>query len=167
MRLQQWWREKLSCCLRVDASNVCLINAILFRYFIVRIGFLVLMVAASCLPAGMASEMPSADTVNCYLPVDGGWQIRITDDPAAPRLKPGDAIGVVGEKDNGAHRGSAAWHTTGAVPDDARLHRRPLYPPADRTLVWTKEELAGRQRYPWLRSCQTTCLNADAFHFGR
>ena len=39
--------------------------------------------------------MPPKDTVNCYLPVDGGWQIRITDDPAAPRLKPGSAIGVV------------------------------------------------------------------------
>ena len=32
--------------------------------------------------AGSAdSATPSKDTVNCYLPVDGGWRIRITADP--------------------------------------------------------------------------------------
>ena len=80
--------------------------------------------------AAADSEPPPRDNdiANCYLPIDGGWQIRLTEDPAAARLKPGSAIGV--------------------VVDDARLHRRPLYPPADRTLVWTKEELARRERVP-------------------
>lgn len=80
-------------------------------------------------PAAAASEAIPKDAANCYLPVDGGWRIRITGDPAAPRLKPGSAIGV--------------------VVDDARSHWRPLYPPADRTLVWTKEELARRGRVPF------------------
>ena len=64
--------------------------------------------------AGADSPVPSQETAGCYVPVEGGWQIRISSDPAAPRLKPGAAIGV--------------------VVDDPRTHRRPLYPPADRSL---------------------------------
>ena len=60
--------------------------------------------------------------VGVYTPIRGGWQIRITGDVAAPRPAPGSAIGV--------------------VEGDCRVHRRPLYPPADRSLLWTPEQLA-------------------------
>jgi len=70
----------------------------------------------------------SDEVANCYRPVDGGWQIRI-DGKAAPHRKTGEALGV--------------------VVDDARAHRRPLYPPADRTFVWTPKEIADRQRIPF------------------
>jgi hypothetical protein len=72
-----------------------------------------------------ATAAPPDTVINCYLPIEGGWHIRITDDPTKPCLKPGEAIGV-------------------AV--DPRVHRRALFPPADRTLVWTKEALAKRER---------------------
>lgn len=56
-----------------------------------------------------------------YTPVPGGWQIRLADDPNAARPQPASEIGV--------------------VEGDCRLHRRPLYPPADRAMIWTREEL--------------------------
>ena len=94
----------------------------------IRVVLLTLMTCGVCVPAGADSGGPPKNAVNCYVPVDGGWQIRITGDPTALRLKPGSAIG--------------------AVVDDPRTHRRPLYPPADRAFFWTKEELTQRQRVP-------------------
>ncbi len=79
----------------------------------------------ACLYAWAAAG--SEDVANCYLPVEGGWHIRI--DGKTPLLKAGKTIGV--------------------VVDNARAHRRPLYPPADRTMVWTGAELAQRQRIPF------------------
>ena len=60
--------------------------------------------------------------IGVYSPIRGGWQIQITGDVSAPRPAPGSEIGV--------------------VEGDCRLHRRPLYPPADRSLIWTPEQLA-------------------------
>ena len=97
----------------------------------------ILTILAACAAARADSESPPAGVSNCYVPVEGGWQIRIPGDAAAPRLKPGSAIGV--------------------VADNARAHRRPLYPPSDRSLVWTKEELAQRQRIP----CRPMVLAAN------
>ena len=56
--------------------------------------------------AGPASK-PASSVAGGYVPVNGGWRIRITADPSAERLVPGTAIGV--------------------ARDDARLHRRPLF----------------------------------------
>ena len=64
---------------------------------------------------------------NCYQPIPGGWEIRIPSDPNAPRPLPGSRIGV--------------------VEGNARLHRRPLFPPADKTLVRTAGELKSLERY--------------------
>jgi hypothetical protein len=83
----------------------------------------------SCLLVAAETSVPSDDTVNCYVPIHGGWRIRISDDPAASRMRPGTAIGV--------------------ILDDARKHRRPLYPPADRSLSWTKEKLAAHPATPY------------------
>jgi hypothetical protein len=98
--------------------------------------------------ANTHSAIPSTDTADCYVPVEGGWRIRISKDPAAPRLMPGEAIGVVG--DNLAARrpkGVPTDYNCGPGPwDDPRGHRRPLYCSADRSLLWTTEELAKRER---------------------
>ncbi|MFH1741176.1 MAG: DUF4450 domain-containing protein, partial [bacterium] len=71
--------------------------------------------------AGIPSQV-----VDCYTPTEGGWRIRISDDPNLTRLKPGDTIGV--------------------VQDNPRLHRRPLYPPADRSMIWNHNELKQIER---------------------
>jgi hypothetical protein len=94
-----------------------------------RSAFFPLVVLGACVAGGADPAAPPQDVVNCYLPVEGGWRIRIAGGPAAPGPTPALALGQ--------------------VVDDARTHRRPLYPPADRTLVWTSQELAQRQRTPF------------------
>ena len=79
-----------------------------------KYNLLVLLVIAAS--ATFAQGGPtSAPVFNCYQPIPGGWEIRIPSDPNAPRPLPGSRIGV--------------------VEGNARLHRRPLFPPADKTLV--------------------------------
>jgi hypothetical protein len=73
-----------------------------------------------------------AAVVDCYEPVAGGWRIRISGDADAARPEPGSRIGVVAP--NAAYSG------------DPRLHRRPLYPPADRSMVFNDVELAKIER---------------------
>jgi hypothetical protein len=64
---------------------------------------------------------------NCYQPIAGGWEIKIPrGDTLAPRLPIGSRIGV--------------------VEGNARLHRRPLFPPADKSLVWSPDELRSLER---------------------
>jgi len=60
------------------------------------------------------------------MPVEGGWRIRISPGDAAAALEPGSRIGV--------------------VQDDPHLHRRPLFPPADKTLLWDAAQLEQIQR---------------------
>ncbi|HOE65057.1 MAG TPA: DUF4450 domain-containing protein [Candidatus Hydrogenedentes bacterium] len=60
-----------------------------------------------------------SDPANCYVPVKGGWRIRIAaDDQKRPGA--GEAREAVG---------------------NPRLHRRPLFPPADRALLWREDQL--------------------------
>ncbi len=88
----------------------------------------------------VATAQESVRVVDCYLPIEGGWRIRLTAEPGAPRLRPGTQIGVVntGASDYGA------GHAFATLPgkENPRLHRRPLYPPADKSLVWTEAERA-------------------------
>lgn len=72
------------------------------------------------------AERAAAPAPNCYQPIEGGWEIRLSGDAAAAAPAPGSRIG--------------------AVEGQARVHRRPLYPPADKTLVWTAEELPKLER---------------------
>src|SRR5512137_2395389 len=58
--------------------------------------------------------------LNCYEPVPGGWHIRLNNG-ACTQPDQQSVIGVV---------------PPGAAP---RLYRRPLYPPADREMVYTSQ----------------------------
>jgi hypothetical protein len=69
---------------------------------------------------------PAATVLNCYQPVDGGWEIRIPPRNTAPQPAPGSGIGV--------------------VEGNARLHRRPLFPPADKAMIWAPDELKRLER---------------------
>lgn len=82
--------------------------------------------AAALFVATSARAEPAATVANCYQPVEGGWEIRISNDANVPKLAAGSRIGV--------------------VEGNARLHRRPLFPPADKTLVWTADELPKLER---------------------
>ena len=73
-----------------------------------------------------APDPSSTAPLNCYFPVGGGWRIVLTEDEARPTPEPPSGMGV--------------------PQDDARQHRRPLYPPADRTMLWNEEELAALER---------------------
>lgn len=77
------------------------------------------------LSAGAEPNAESPGTYNCYRPIDGGWELRVSDSVPAPALS--EEIGV--------------------VQDNPRLHRRPLYPPAVRTLVWSEDQIGTLQRY--------------------
>lgn len=88
--------------------------------------------------AAYAVQNPPADTTaDCYLPVEGGWSIHLSPDPAAPRMEPGSCIGVV---DRASSYGEGHAFYRPGQGDNPRLHRRPLYPPADKSLIWTEEE---------------------------
>ena len=91
--------------------------------FVLPIGWSIGMLCNVCACAEQAPE----PLVDCYTPIDGGWQIRITGDSSVPRPEPGSRIGV--------------------VEDNPRLHRRPLYPPADKALLWDDAEREKMARY--------------------
>ncbi len=88
--------------------------------------FPILLVSA-CICAYAQTPIPNSDTVNCYTPVDGGWHLRVSGTNQVPALSPESAIGV--------------------VQDNPRLHRRPLFPPADRSLIWNEDQREKLQRY--------------------
>ncbi|MCL4692817.1 MAG: DUF4450 domain-containing protein, partial [Candidatus Hydrogenedentes bacterium] len=80
----------------------------------------------SFLSTQAATGLPAPDTANCYLPIEGGWSLRISGRDIESAALPESTIGV--------------------VQDNSRLHRRPLYPPADRSLIWNEEERVKLQR---------------------
>jgi hypothetical protein len=85
--------------------------------------------------AAAADTPPMAD---CYRPIDGGFEITLTADPAVPRPATGSQIGVV----DTARSVFGVGHAIAGPPggDNPRLHRRPLYPPADKALLWDAAE---------------------------
>ena len=84
------------------------------------------LMAASALAPFVYAAPPSAAAVDCYEPIDGGWAIRLAADQSAPR--------------------PAARSRIGVVEGNARAHRRPLFPPADKAMIWSPEELQKLQR---------------------
>ena len=92
----------------------------------------------SCAALG-AETFPDDDIADCYRPSDGGWTIHLSPDPNAPRVAPGSCIGAV---DRAASYGEGHAFYRPGQGDNPRLHRRPLYPPADKSLVWSEAERA-------------------------
>src|SRR5262249_18686468 len=70
-----------------------------------------------------------------YTPIPGGWEIRLTTDKSAPRGDPAKMIGIVSA--NAGYNG------------DPRLHRRPLFPGCDRTMLFSADELKKLERVPF------------------
>ena len=80
--------------------------------------------------AGLAALLQVAllatSAIAGYIPVEGGWEIQISGERSASTSAPASGIGeVVG---------------------NPRLHRRPLYPPADKTMIWNTRELQRMER---------------------
>ncbi len=96
---------------------------------------MMLCVAGIVMGAAAADAPPMAD---CYRPIDGGFEITLTADPAVPRPATGSQIGVVDTARNSYGEG----HAIAGPPsgDNPRQHRRPLYPPADKALLWNEAE---------------------------
>lgn len=80
------------------------------------------------------SSAREAGLFDCYEPVHNGWHVRLGGDTSNPP-QPGSGIGVIAPND--------------AYSGNGRLHRRPLYPPADRSLLFTPDELAQLERCPF------------------
>ena len=74
---------------------------------------------------------------NCYTPIEGGYEIHLTREPSAKPSTDRSLIGMV-------HTERSVFGEGHAIDplgqEDPRLHRRPLYPPADKTLLWDKQE---------------------------
>jgi len=51
--------------------------------------------AVALASATCARAEPAATVANCYQPIQGGWEIRISNDANAPKLAAGSRIGVV------------------------------------------------------------------------
>jgi hypothetical protein len=92
------------------------------RCRMIAILILVALTGASILCPNAAS----AQSANCYQPIPGGWEITISSQLNAP---------------------TPANNRLGVVQGNARLHRRPLYPPADKSLIWSGQELTKLERY--------------------
>lgn len=89
--------------------------------------YVAMLLIAASLCGTARSETPPPVAANCYVPIEGGWCLRLSNASTAETGSPSSEIG--------------------AVQDNARLHRRPLYPPADRSLIWNEAELQTLQRY--------------------
>jgi hypothetical protein len=89
------------------------------------------------LTLGLSVSAPVGAAVlyDCYTPVEGGWEIHLTGDKTAPRGDPARTLGVVS-----ANAGYSS---------DPRLHRRPLYPACERTMLFSQEELKKLERVPF------------------
>ena len=83
----------------------------------------------------LAAGVHAATIYDCYTPVKSGWEIHLTGDKTAPRGDPARTIGVV--------------FANGGYSGDPRLHRRPLFPSCERTMLFSSEELTKLERVPF------------------
>ena len=83
----------------------------------------------------LAAAADAATVYDCYVPVNGGWEIHLTGDKTVPRGDSANTIGAVSA--NAGYSGNP------------RLHRRPLFPACERTMLFTPEELTKLDRVPF------------------
>ncbi|MBX7258172.1 MAG: DUF4450 domain-containing protein [Candidatus Hydrogenedentes bacterium] len=83
---------------------------------------------AFCVAAFGLTGAVAAETTppNRYVPIEGGWRLHID---GKDQAKPEPALTELGQ-----------------VKDNPRVHRRLLFPPADKSLVWSKEQRGKLQR---------------------
>ena len=87
-----------------------------------------------------------APLVDLYEPTAGGWRLRLSRDPGRPRPTPGTCLGAVGgRRESSGHEQNPDMEQRPDA-DDARQHRRPLFPPADRHLLFGPQELPALGR---------------------
>ncbi|MFA6109814.1 MAG: DUF4450 domain-containing protein [Candidatus Latescibacterota bacterium] len=91
-------------------------------------------------------ERTTAAIADQYQPIEGGWRLRLSNSPTVRRLAPGAEIGVVSALPGPTGHESNPEMERRRPTDDARLHRRPLFPPADRRLLFSDEELTHLER---------------------
>ncbi len=78
-----------------------------------------------------------------YTPIPGGWQLRI--DRTADARRRADAARHV-DAATGRLKPSAP---IGWLKNDPHMHRSVLFPPADKTMIWTGAEIAETPRVPF------------------
>ncbi len=87
-----------------------------------------------------AGEVSAAQPLrDRYTPIPGGWQIRMGQPGAsdnAARERSGTEPGVIDPRTGRLLPGAPI----GQLLDDPRTHRRPLFPPADKAMIWTAQE---------------------------
>ncbi|MBN1343916.1 MAG: DUF4450 domain-containing protein [Phycisphaerae bacterium] len=107
--------------------------------------------ATACVVRPSTAASQDDAPLNCYVPIEGGWRLRTITDASGKLVCPTDqrdpasGIGVLVPQ---ARYGEG--HAIADSPnrrDNPRLHRRPLYPPADRAMIWNPEQLAKIERY--------------------
>lgn len=91
-------------------------------------------------------EVDEHRTADLYEPIEGGWQIWITDDEQAPRPQQGSQIGAVSDLPGSTGHEHNPGAEQRSLTDDPRRHRRPLFPPADRSLLWNRDQLEQLRR---------------------
>jgi hypothetical protein len=94
----------------------------------------------------MSGTVDEPGIADLYEPIEGGWQIWITRNEQAPRLEPGSRIGVVAPLPGSSGHEHNPEMEKRRPQDDPRRHRRPLFPPADRSLLWDRGQLEQFRR---------------------
>jgi hypothetical protein len=85
--------------------------------------------------------------LNQYLPIEGGWQISISGNPVSKPFSPHLPIGTI--CDRPAENDDFKTIEVIQHPDDPRRHHRPLYPPADLSLVFTPDQMEKIRYVPF------------------
>ena len=109
--------------LRKLEANLVRSNCISALRLSVVVGFIF------CSASILAQPLPDA---NCYVPVDGGWRISIRGDAPPPNADHCSKIGEV---------------VRDPSCKSVRLNRRPLFPPADKSMILAGDDLTKMEKW--------------------
>jgi hypothetical protein len=116
------------------------------RPYLVHLGLLVVIAAGLglCRYVQAASVSPEVRD-DRYTPIPGGWQIRLRKAGDYPDINQRRRAAKAGSPAKGIDLATGRLTSDapiGLLLDNPRQHRRPLFPPADKSLVWTDEQCA-------------------------